>query len=54
MIKVRTTMQPDRDLEVSTLAELKDLARQGLVEDATVPNTTGETSNRTPATTGDK
>lgn len=48
MIKVRTTMQPDRDTEVPTSAELKDLRRQGLL----VEDQPG--SNRTPAITGNK
>lgn len=53
MITVRTTMQPDRDTEVPTLAELKDLARQGLIVEDSLEGTKSR-SNRTPAITGDK
>lgn len=53
MITVRTTLQPDRDTEVGSLAELKDLARQGLIveESLRVDEPRG---NRTSAATGDK
>ena len=55
-ITVRTTIQPDRDLEVTTLAELKDLARHGLLVDVDVPRTpttSPDEKQRQPNTAGE-
>ncbi len=51
--KVRTTMRPHEELEVSP-EEATDLRRQGLLYEEEAPRATSTQDNRTATATGDK